>query len=135
MPGVRAAADQWGMNFSIRSKLFAGFGLVLLILCVAIAIGVRSTGKVNSSAQQAFVDDAIPLKPAAQDLLTQMVNQETGVRGYLITADESSLDPYNAGREAVRADLEHMKPLLAKHPIMAGLVADAEPQIAALEKY
>jgi methyl-accepting chemotaxis protein len=123
------------MNLSIRSKLFAGFGLVLLVLIVAIAVGVRSTGKVNSSAQQSFAEDAIPLKAAAQDLLTQMINQETGVRGYLITADESSLDPYNAGREAVRDDLARMKPLLADHPIMAGLVADAEPQITALEKY
>ena len=28
-----------------------------------------------------------------------------------------------------------MKPLLVDHPIMAGLVAKAEPEIAALEKY
>jgi hypothetical protein len=33
---------------------------------------------VNTKADEAFVQDAIPLKTAAQDLLTQMVNQETG---------------------------------------------------------
>src|SRR5262245_61303727 len=103
------------MNLSIRSKLFAGFGLVLLVLVVAIGVGVRSTGKVNSDAQTAFAEDAIPLKALASDLLTQMVNEETGVRGYLITGDEASLDPYKAGREAVKTDLEKMKPLLEKH--------------------
>ncbi|WP_028067688.1 methyl-accepting chemotaxis protein [Solirubrobacter soli] len=123
------------MNLSIRSKLFAGFGLVLLVLVAAIGVGARSAGKVNSDAQEAFAADAIPLKALASDLLTQMVNEETGVRGYLITADESSLDPYNAGREAVKADLEKMQPLLAKHPIMAGLVEKAVPQIDALNKY
>src|SRR3954451_12642771 len=121
------------MHLSIRSKLFAGFGLVLLVLTAAIAVGVRAAGNVNSSANQAFVEDAIPLKAAAQDLLTQMVNQETGVRGYLVTADEGSLDPYIAGQKAVRDDLARMKPLLVKHPIMAGLVEQSEPQIAALE--
>jgi methyl-accepting chemotaxis protein len=123
------------MSLSIRTKLFAGFGLVLAFLAVAIGIGIRAAAKVNSNAEAAFVEDAIPLKAAAQDLLTQMINQETGVRGYLVTGDEASLAPYNDGVKGVRADLETMKPLLVNHPIMGELVAKAEPQIAALEKY
>ena len=121
------------MSLTIRTKLFAGFGLVLVFLAVAIGVGIRSSGKVNANAEAEFVNDAIPLKAAAQDLLTQMINQETGVRGYLVTADEASLAPYRDGLEGVRADLERMEPLLVRHPIMADLVAKAEPQIAALE--
>ena len=123
------------MSLTIRTKLLAGFGAVLLILVVAIAVGVRSANSVNENAQHAYIDDAIPLKSAAQSLLTEMVDQETGVRGYLITGDESSLAPYHEGRKTVAATLERMKPLLAGHPIMAGLVADAEPQIKALQDY
>jgi methyl-accepting chemotaxis protein len=123
------------MNLTIRTKLFAGFGLVLVFLAAAIGIGIRAAGSVNNKADEAFVQDAIPLKAAAQDLLTQMVNQETGVRGYLVTGDEDSLAPYNDGRKGVGEDLERMKPLLVAHPIMADLVAKAEPQIAALEEY
>ncbi|MBE2315347.1 methyl-accepting chemotaxis protein [Solirubrobacter sp. CPCC 204708] len=123
------------MSLTIRTKLLAGFGTVLLILAGAIFVGVSAAGSVNDNAQSAYVDDAIPLKAAAQDLLTEMVNQETGVRGYLVTADEASLEPYYAGRKGVRAELEEMRPLLAKHPIMADLVAKAEPQIKALEDY
>src|SRR5689334_22634698 len=100
------------LSLTIRTKLLAGFGAVLLILVGAIFVGVRSAGSVNENAQHAYIDDAIPLKAAAQDLLTQMVNQETGVRGYLVTADEASLDPYNAGRKGVRDALATMKPLL-----------------------
>jgi methyl-accepting chemotaxis protein len=123
------------MNLSIRTKLLAGFGAVLLILVGAILVGVSSAGSVNTNAQRAYVEDAIPLKASAQNLLTEMVNQETGVRGFLVTGDESSLEPYVAGRKAVRAELARMEPLLANHPIMAGLVADATPQIEALEQY
>ena len=128
---------EFHLSLTIRTKLLAGFGAVLLILVVAIVVGVRSasSGAVNENAQHAYVDDAIPLKSAAQSLLTEMVNQETGVRGYLITGDEASLAPYYEGRKAVTATLGQMKPLLASHPIMAGLVADAEPQIKALQDY
>jgi methyl-accepting chemotaxis protein len=123
------------LSLTIRTKLLAGFGAVLLILAGAIAVGVRTAGSVNSEAQAAYVDDAIPLKASAQNLLTQMVNQETGVRGYLITGDEASLEPYIAGRKTVEAELERMAPLLANHPIMAGLVEKAKPEIEALQKY
>jgi methyl-accepting chemotaxis protein len=123
------------MSLSIRTKLFAGFGLVLLFLAAAIGIGIRAASTVNTNADNAFVKDAIPLKSAAHDLLTQMINQETGVRAYLVTADETSLEPYLAGREAVQEDLEQMAPLLKHHPIMAELVAKAGPQIEALQKY
>jgi methyl-accepting chemotaxis protein len=123
------------MTLSIRTKLFAGFGLVLLFLAAAIGIGIRAASTVNTNADDAFVKDAIPLKSAAQDLLTQMINQETGLRAYLITADEASLEPYFAGREAVQKDLQQMAPLLKNHPIMADLVDKAKPQIDALQKF
>ena len=58
------------MKLSIRTKLLAGFGLVLLLLALAIGVGIRAAGAVNTNAHEAFVDDAIPLKAAAQDLLT-----------------------------------------------------------------
>ena len=74
---------EFALSLTIRTKLLAGFGAVLLILVVAIAVGVRSANSVNENAQHAYIDDAIPLKSAAQSLLTEMVDQETGVRGYL----------------------------------------------------
>jgi methyl-accepting chemotaxis protein len=116
-------------------KLAAGFGVLLVLLTATVVVGVKATGSVNSNAKAAFVDDAIPLKALMTDVLTQMINQETGVRGYLITGDESSLDPYTTGKKAVEEDLKKAAPLLVKHPIMADLVEQAKPQIAALEKY
>jgi CHASE3 domain sensor protein len=58
------------LSLTIRTKLLAGFGAVLLILVVAIVVGVRSASSVNENAQHAYVDDAIPFKSAAQSLLT-----------------------------------------------------------------
>ena len=78
---------------SVGVKLGFGFGIVLVLLCAAVALGVQS-----AEAHQQLRRRQVRLRrhPAArgeQDLVTQMVNQETGVRGFLVTADNSSLDP------------------------------------------
>jgi CHASE3 domain sensor protein len=36
---------------------------------------------------------------AASDLLTAMLDQETGLRGYALTADQDFLEPYGHGKE------------------------------------
>jgi methyl-accepting chemotaxis protein len=123
------------LRLTLGVKLFGGFAAVLVLLVVAVALGVATASSVNASATSKYVDDAIPLRSLTRDLLTQMVNQETGVRGYLITRRQASLQPYVAGRRQVQADLRGIQPYLGAHPIMASLIAKAKPQIAALESY
>jgi signal transduction histidine kinase len=91
--------------------------------------------ELNRSTNERYVSDAIPLRALVQDLTLQMVNMETGVRGYLITGSPEALEPYDQGLAAVNADLIAMRPHLARHPNMDRLVQAALPQIAALEGY
>ena len=81
------------MRPSLRIKLFAAFGVVIALLCVATGLAITKAGDLNENARMAYVEDALPLKTLALDLVTQMVNEETGVRGYLVTGDERSLEP------------------------------------------
>jgi methyl-accepting chemotaxis protein len=122
-------------NLSVRAKLFAGFGAVVALLAVCVGVSIHTAGSLTDDAKRSFAQDAIPLRTATADLTTQMLNQETGVRGYLVTGDTASLSAYNLGREGVAKDLKAIQPHLAAHPIMAGLIAEATPQIAALQKY
>jgi methyl-accepting chemotaxis protein len=122
-------------DLRIGHKLYLGFGAVLVVLAVIVVVALKAVGQINDSAEEKFVNDAIPLKALTTDILTQMVNEETGVRGYLVTGDKSSLDPYYAGREKVAENLKAAAPYLEKHPIMKGLVEDAKPQIDGLHKY
>ena len=122
-------------NLGLGPKLFASFGIVVVLLCAAVLLGSSSTSRVSDQAIASFAEDAIPLREATQDLVTQMVNQETGVRGFLVTGDETSLEPYEAGLKAVQADLREIAPLVAAHPIMGDLIERAKPQIADLEEY
>jgi len=44
-----------------------------------------------------------------QDLLLAMVNQETGQRGFLLSGQEASLEPFNAGKEAFERTVQELR--------------------------
>src|SRR3954454_20225830 len=66
--------------------------LILGIFVSGIAVWAPAADQ-RSSAERNYV-----LNRGAQKMLTAMLDQETGLRGYVLTADRRFLDPYRAGR-------------------------------------
>ena len=122
-------------DWSLRTKLLAGFGAVLVLMVAIIVVAISSAKALSDDAVTSFADDAIPLGAATQDLVTQMVNQETSVRGFLVTGEDTSLETYNQAKKDLAKDLETIEPLVAAHPIMGDLIDRAEPQMQAIEEY
>lgn len=56
-------------------------------------------------------------------LLFTLLDAETGQRGYLLTADNRYLEPYNQAVQAVPGDLAGLRKLLARHPGESGALA------------
>ncbi|MCE4225810.1 methyl-accepting chemotaxis protein [Methylobacterium sp. C25] len=56
---------------------------------------------------------------------TAMLNQETGLRGYLITGRDSSLEPYRAGRAAFEETIGRLGSLIGDDAEPARMLADA----------
>jgi methyl-accepting chemotaxis protein len=121
-------------NASLGVKLALGFGIVIVLLAAAVGLGVTKTESIQSDAMKNFADDAVPLRAATEDLPTQLVAQENGVRGFLITADDAQLATYAAAHTAIRADLAAIRPHLAQHPGMSALVGRAQTQIQGIER-
>ncbi len=120
---------------AVRRLLIPAFALLIVLIAGILIASMTVARSLHKSSNESFVGDAIPLKAAVQDLVLQMVNQQTGQRGYVITANRNVLEPYYAGREATRTDLATIDRLLARHPRMASLVERARPQIASLERF
>ena len=55
-----------------------------------------------------------------------MLNQETGLRGYLITGRESSLEPYKEGRPALDAASSRLRTVIGDGPERTCLLSEAE---------
>ncbi|QCQ89867.1 sensor histidine kinase [Rhodococcus sp. SGAir0479] len=78
----------------------AWFNLILAVLVVLICIGGVSAA-VSLQRTQTSTDDLVhrlsPARVAAAQLESSLLNQETGVRGYALTGDQSFLAPYTEG--------------------------------------
>jgi PAS domain S-box-containing protein len=101
----------------------------------------------------ALLERAVVRDREASDVLAQadavmesLINQETGLRGYVISADPAFLEPYDAGRRQLQVALQRLSTLTADAPAqhrrvaeVARLAADwtetlARPEIAAVRQ-
>ncbi len=119
---------------SVAKKLITSYVLVLVLMAAIVGTSIYATRSLKMEAEN-LITDAIPLGHAADGLLTDLVNEQTGVRGYLISGDEKYLDSYNLGKSDLRVKLKEIESKLDKHPIMAQLISEAKPKIDAIETY
>ena len=88
----------------LRNGLIAPISLLLvgLILCV-------SAGIFASVTQYNLGEQKVSIQENLDSILNSMVNQETGVRGYISTDNTTFLDPFTTGRPEYLASLQKLK--------------------------
>ena len=59
---------------------------------------------------------------ASSDLLTAMLDQETGVRGYALTGEKSFLEPYVTGQASFERALREAQAGAGREPVTAGML-------------
>lgn len=90
----RLTSGQW---------LAAGSGGLAVVALVAIVVSLAALNA-QVERRRLVVEHIGPAESATQLLLTAFVNQETGVRGYVLTRRSEFLEPFDAGeRETVAA--------------------------------
>jgi PAS domain S-box-containing protein len=87
---------------------------VLLITLNQLHIATEERGKANRVLRQ--------LAAFREALL----NQETGLRGYLLTGNDTSLEPYRMGRPLLENAIMELRQLIGGTPAQAALLAEAE---------
>jgi diguanylate cyclase (GGDEF)-like protein len=103
------------------------YGLIRTVLVtgiVVIAAAVWGVGRIQSSAD----DSSTHAIAAGQQMLIAMLDQETGLRGYINTRRQSFLEPYRQGRthlETAIADVRAHATDAADHGLIAAQVGAA----------
>ena len=103
------SARSWTLAGRLRAAL-VGLSVVLLLAGLALVVVLRE----SDQALSAETKRAYPARVAASQLLTSLVDQETGLRGYALTHDDTFLDPYRKGlanEQQARAVLEELVPM------------------------
>jgi signal transduction histidine kinase len=94
-------------------------GVMVLTGSVVGAVLLNRTDQVSSE----LSENLQPSRVSAYQLQAALRDQETGTRGYLISADRQFLTPYYDGQRAERASADEIRRRLAHHP---DLIADLD---------
>jgi signal transduction histidine kinase len=105
---------RWLADVPVGRKLLGGFGLVLLLLLgLSAAAYVTTEGNVQASSAVEHTLRVIALAEATEG---DLVDMETGYRGFLLTGQEQFLDPYQAGLTSYPDRLSQLEQLTADNP-------------------
>jgi CHASE3 domain sensor protein len=111
--------------------------LVLLttLLALCIAAGIYAAVDLYNSAENRYVNQALPLRTATRDLVLQMVNEETGVRGYMISRRRDQLRPFFNGTLGVHQDLGTISRLSRDNPTLRRRTVLLRREITSVESW
>ena len=94
--------------------LYRSFGLLLALLLFMVGLSLYNFRLLGQAA--AYSTRSYQTLLESEALMQSLLNMETGVRGYLVTGDQSFLDPYDSGRADFVTHLAETNDLLANAP-------------------
>lgn len=115
------------MIWTFGRKVAVGFGLSLVMLLIVGVVGYRSIDALLDN--NARVTHTHVVLDKVQQVLVQMRDAETGQRGFIITADESFLEPYNNGLAALPGTIAEIRRLTSDNPRQVARLDDLEKSI------
>ncbi|WP_307188986.1 methyl-accepting chemotaxis protein [Azospirillum sp. B506] len=109
---------------SISKKLVAAFGFLVAIAILAFSFGYSQLTFIEKS--NGWTVHTYEVLEEVTRIQASMIDQETGVRGYLISGDDKFLAPYRAGQRAFSEALAAAKRLTADNAVQQGRFAEVE---------
>lgn len=97
-----------------RTGLLAGCGLLVIIIVVNASLCFRQIRRLHEDS--AAVQRSQDVVNALERVLGALKDAETGQRGYIITGDETYLEPYSAGSAIVNEAIDQVGRLTVQNP-------------------
>jgi PAS domain S-box-containing protein len=103
------------MKFYFQKKVLLGFFVAMSIITWLGVSAYKNNRKFKETSR--WVAYANEVLYHAEQILTIVVDIESGQRGYAITRDKAFLEPYFSGEAAIRRHLRHLQALTADHDL------------------
>ncbi len=114
---------------SLRRRLGATTVVLLLLLALAVWVHWRNTVQIDETSEQ--VAQSREVMGAVEHVLRLNVDLETGLRGYLITADDAYLEPLTRGRDALPGALARLETMTRDNVVQHERVAQLQALVTA----
>ncbi|MEW2359117.1 CHASE3 domain-containing protein [Spirillospora sp. NPDC029432] len=112
---MTATRTKRGGGLTVQQWLMLVIGLVGLLVVASGAVGYTLLNR-TSAAVDRVVNGLSPARTEAYRLQAALVDQETGVRGFVLAGDETFLDPYERGVRAEREAATRLARLVRDEP-------------------
>ena len=93
---------------TVRGRLYLGFALPLAMILLLAGVVAYESYRI-SAVNLVYQEQAVDLHQRVDDLEIDLLNMETGKRGYLLNGEESFLEPYEQGRRDFEGELEEAR--------------------------
>ena len=83
--------------------------LPMALLAAMVLVGINETGHMRSQDALEQMDQSMATRGDVNKLLQSMLDAETGQRGYLLTGNETYLEPYDKAVATVQTNLDRLR--------------------------
>jgi methyl-accepting chemotaxis protein len=123
-------------NLTVNKRLLAGFGLAAFTLILVAGFSYHNANLLIDT--ERWVTHTHQVRTELADLLSELKDAETGQRGYLLTGEESYLEPYKGALTTIKATFDDVKKLTLDNPDqqrrLAAIGAVIESKLAELKQ-
>ncbi|WP_375417083.1 ATP-binding protein [uncultured Hymenobacter sp.] len=98
------------MRITLAARLLAGLLLLLGLFAAVVLVNYRLAGQVLRNSQA--VETSQQISAEGTTLLRNIIDMETGFRGYLLIGNEQTLDPYYAGQRELAGRFNRLRDAL-----------------------
>ncbi len=117
------------MHWSLEQRVSVGFALICVILAGSFGIAYHNTrALIDANTWVAHTHEVLAALAATAGDLS---DAQTGVRGFVITGDDTFLAPYRSARTNIIPQLADLRALTADNPAQQARIASLTPQIDA----
>ena len=102
------------LKLNFRTQVLIGFALSIVLVFIVGIFSYRSITQLQDN--QSAVEHSQEIITTSRNVLQNLVDAETGMRGYVATAKPKFLDPYNSALPRISQNLSKLEILIIKDP-------------------
>jgi diguanylate cyclase (GGDEF)-like protein len=106
----------------LRTKILALLAVPLVLLVTTVGVTLRAERGITQSLR--LVEHSYRVRETLELVLDDLVNAETGMRGYLLTGHLEFLAPYADGTANLQNDTDRLVFLVSDNPVQSGRLND-----------
>lgn len=125
---IRGAVTIKGFNFNIHAKIIIGYLTILLCLVLSLLTVINRMTDLQDEIDFVAEHD-IEIHDLANQIQKNVLDMETGMRGYVITGDEQYLEPYEQGSRSWQDNYNKLHSLLSDNGSQQQSLEEIKPLI------